>query len=384
MHGSVTSPGDTVDFVAEREGGGWRSMLWKRRHLIMLVFLPTLVTALYYTIFAADQFESQAHLLVRSAGSSGSSAGGLAQLLGGAGKSGGNVAELADFLESHDAVVMLQQQVNLTQRYRRPEADVLSRLRANPTLEDLIRYFQRQVSVTIDVESGVATVRSRGFRPQDAYVIINSLLAIGERRVNTMNRRMYDSVVGSARRQLVDAETNGREVERELARFRDVRGDIDPQGSGEAQTKLVTELDQQLALARAQLGAVQSSIGTNNPQYRSLSSRVASLSGQVTAQKGRLIGGKGSIATGLADYAELKVRQDFAAKRYEAAAAGLEKARDEAMRQQLFVTRLVEPNMPEKALYPKKLKNIATVFAMLMIIYGIGWLLLAGVREHAA
>ena len=374
-----------MDFAADQESGGWRGMLWRRRYLVMLVLLPTLITALYYTLFAADQYESEAHLLVRSASSSGSSSGGLAQLLSGsAGKGGGSVAELADFLESHDAVVMLQKQVNLTDRFQRPEADALSRLRSNPTLEDLIRYFRRQVSVTIDVESGVATVRARSFQPQDSYVIINSLLALGEQRVNAMNRRMYASILGSAQRQVTDAETNGRDVERELARFRTVRGDIDPEGSGEAQNKMVIDLNQQLALARAQLGAVRATLGTDNPQYQALSTRVASLSQQTGVQQGRLIGGKGAIATGLADYSELKVRQDFAGKRYEAAAGSLEKARDEAMRQQLFVTRLVEPNMPEKALYPKKLKNIATVFALLMIIYGIGWLLLAGVREHAA
>jgi capsular polysaccharide transport system permease protein len=387
MHGSVTSPGGTVEFVAEQEAGGWRSLLWRRRYLFMLVLLPTLVTALYYTVFAADQYESEAHLLVRSASDSGSgsSSGGLAQLLGGSAKGGdGSVAELADFLASHDAVVMLQKQVDLTTRFQRPEADALSRLRAKPTLEDLIRYFQRQVSVTIDAESGVATVRARSFRPRDSYIILNSLLALGEQRVNAMNRRMYGSILGSAQRQVAEAELNARNVERELAQFRTARGDIDPQGSGEAQTKMVTDLSQQLALARAQLGAVRTTIGTDNPQYQALSIRVASLRQQTGMEKSMLVGGDKSIASGLADYAELKLRQDFAAKRYAAAAGSLEKARDEALRQQLFVTRLVEPNMPEKALYPKKLKNVATVFALLMIFYGIGWLLLAGVREHAA
>jgi capsular polysaccharide transport system permease protein len=386
MHGSVTSPSET-EVVAQKRFDGWRGMLWRRRYLFMLVLLPTLVTALYYTVFAADQYEAEAHLLVRSASSSGPSSGGsgLAQLLGGSMKSGGgSVAELADFLESHDAVVMLQKQLDLTDRFQRPEADALSRLRANPTLEDLIRYFRRQATVTIDPESGVAKVRVRSFRPQDSYRILNSLLALGEQRVNAMNRRMYGSILDSAQRQVTAAELNGRDVERELAQFRTVRGDIDPQGTGEAQTKMVTDLSQQLALARAQLGAVRATIGTDNPQYQALRIRVASLEQQTGTEKSMLIGGEKSIAAGLADYSELKLKQDFAGKRYAAAAGALEKAREEALRQQLFVTRLVEPNMPEKALYPEKLKNIATVFALLMIIYGIGWLLLAGVREHAA
>lgn len=370
----------------DRSSPRWLSAIWARRYFVLLVVLPTLITGIYYAAFAADQYASEAHLLVRSSSSNGPSSGGLAQLLGGAGgrSGGGSIAELADFLESHDAVAMLQHRIGLVDRFRRPEADVLSRLfYAQPTLEELTKYFRRQVTVTIDAESGIATVRTLSFRPDDSYAILDALLTLGEQRVNALNLRVNESVLGAARRQVTDAERNGRQVERELARFRNVQSDIDPQGSGEAQTKLVTDLNQQLALARAQLGAVQSTIGSNNPQYQALASRVRSLSQQVGAQESRLVGGERSIASGLADYAELKVRQDFAAKRYEVAAGGLERAREEAMRQQLFVTRLVEPNMPQKATYPKGLKNTATVFLLLMIVYGIGWLLLAGVREHA-
>jgi capsular polysaccharide transport system permease protein len=45
--------------------------------------------------------------------------------------------------------------------------------------------------------------------------------------------------------------------------------------------------------------------------------------------------------------------------------------------------RVVEPNLPGKALHPQRLKITATVFFSLLLSYAVGWLILAGVREHA-
>ncbi len=45
--------------------------------------------------------------------------------------------------------------------------------------------------------------------------------------------------------------------------------------------------------------------------------------------------------------------------------------------------RMVEPNLPEKSLYPRRWVITASVFFGLVLIYGVGWLILAGIKEHA-
>jgi len=71
-------------------------------------------------------------------------------------------------------------------------------------------------------------------------------------------------------------------------------------------------------------------------------------------------------------------------KRYEVAAVSVEKAREQAIQQELYLQRVVNPNMPVKALYPERLRILATVLVSLLLVYSIGWLIVAGVREHAA
>ena len=67
-----------------------------------------------------------------------------------------------------------------------------------------------------------------------------------------------------------------------------------------------------------------------------------------------------------------------------AAARALQRARDRALCQQLNVVQVVDANLPVKSEYPRRFRILATVFVSLLPAYSIGWLIAAGVREHAA
>lgn len=369
----------TADFL--------KRYVWRMRYFVAIVILPTLIVALYFGLIAADQYESEAHLVVRSNSGGKDSGGGLDAVLKSFGTSDSSreASTLGDYMRSHDVVASLRRNNQLVERYRRPEADFISRLqKADPTDEELLKYFKSRSNIDLDSETGIINVRVRAFRPQDSYAIINAMLALGEQRVNALNLRSYESMQGLARRQVADAEKGLQSSQAALAAFRRGQGDVDPQGSAEAQLKLVTDLRKEEAMARAEMDAIAAQIGSNNPQYKALQSRAEAINSQLSSQEGFLVGNSRSIAARLGNYQDLELRREFESKRYAAAAAALESAREQATRQQLFVVRLVEPNMPQKATYPKAIKSIFTVFLSLALVYGIAWLLLAGVREHSA
>jgi capsular polysaccharide transport system permease protein len=388
MHGITNSSDYTQVSPARMRANRLVEWVKAHRNWIYVVLLPTLATAFYLYVVTADQYESEAHFMVRSATPSVPDAAGLGQaltLVGGVSSSQSEAMSVGDYLTSHDAVAALEQRVNLVERFRRPEADLFARLGSdNPAPETLLKYYRRHVDVHFDTATGIATLKVRAFRPTDSYAIVTSLLGLGEQRVNSLNQRAYLNTLGVARRQLAEAENGVTRSQRSLTSNRQQQRDINPQASGQAQITLVAQLQAQLSALRAQESALAAQLSPSSPQVQAMRSRVAALQSQVNAQSSRLTTGRSSIAAGLGNYQELELRQQFAAKRYDAAAAGLEKAREQAQRQQLFVVRVVEPNMPEKALYPQRLKILLTVFFGLLLTYGIGWLIIAGVREHAA
>ncbi|WP_238542438.1 lipopolysaccharide biosynthesis protein [Sphingomonas sp. PAMC 26621] len=355
--------------------------------LFLIVILPTLLLAGYYYLFAADQYQSEAHFVVRSADTPTPTSSGFGALLGltTGGGSGGDAASVSDYLLSHEAVDKLRREIDLVGRFRRPEADLLSRLsRENPTPEGLLRYYDDKVSARTDHDTGITTLSVRAFRPDDSYAIINKLLVMGEQRVNQLNARSYRDAISASKRQLDDAEVAAAEVQRNLTSFRQEKSDIDPEGSGKAQIGLVSTLRANLAASQAQLETAGAFISRSSPQYMALSRQVRSLRAQLAMQSGRLAGGGPTIANNLGGYEDLRLRQEFAGKRYEAAAAAFAQARDRAQRQQLYLVRIVDANLPVKSLFPQRERILLTVFFGLLLVYSIGWLIAAGVKEHAA
>jgi capsular polysaccharide transport system permease protein len=365
-----------------------RDWLMRNRMFALVVLLPSLIVAAYLFVVAADQYESEAHFLVRSTSVAEVPGTGVSQALSfitGASSAQSEAMSVADYLTSHDVVDTLRRDNQLVERFRRSNADPLSRLwQENPTPEQLLKYYQRQVKVHYNTETGITTLDVRSFVPEDSYVIARRLLELGEQRVNMLNTRSYRDAVRLAERQLAQTETDLANIQGQLASFRQSRREINPEASGTAQLGLVAELTGQLATAKAQLSAMGQAINRNSPQYRALADHVAALQAQVNAQTGRLAGGTGAIASNIGGYEKLELRQQFYAKRYEAAAASLDRARDQARRQQLYLVRVVDANMPVKALYPERWRILATVVIALLLTFSIGWLIAAGVREHAA
>lgn len=365
----------------------WLGRLRPWAPFMTVVLAPTLLTALYLGVFAANQFQSEAHFIVRTNAPNAAPPSGLGALLGlGEGGSQSEVRSVEDYLNSHDAVAALQRRLDLVALFRRPEADAISRLGGAPTPppETLLKYYRRQVKVVMASDSGIAKLTVRAFRPDDARRIAETLLELGEARVNTFNQRALENGLSVARAQLREAELAVAQSESSVTHFRQGEQDIDPERSSAAQITLSTGLEQRLREAKAQLTSMSGVVAADSPQRVALASQVQALEAQLGAVQAHLAGSRTAMAPGLGAFESLRLRQEFAAKHYEAAAAALEVARTEALKQQLFVVRVVEPNLPVKALYPERLKAIATVFLATLLIYGIGWLILAGVREHAS
>jgi capsular polysaccharide transport system permease protein len=363
---------------------GW---LRAHRNWCLIVLLPTILIAAYYYLVAADQYESEAHFVVRTSDSQPAAPSGLGQaltLVGGA-SSERDALVVADYLKSHDAVNSLQSRVGLSQRYRRPEADIVSRLwYANPTPEQLQKYFNGKADVDVSTDTGITTLKVRSFRPGDSYTIIRELAKLGEDRVNTLNQRNYANAIALARKRMDEAETNLAQVQGRITQFRRSEQDFNPQITGTSRTNMVSQLQGQLAIARAQESSLAAVLSPNSPQLQATRQRVAALSRQVAAETSKLSQGSGNVASGMGTYEGFKMRQEMAGKQFELASTAFLRAQDDARRQQLFVVSVVDANMPVRAMYPQRTKIVATAFIALLLAYGIGWLISAGVREHAA
>ncbi len=363
------------------------AQLKRRRWFLLFVVLPTLLATIYYGIVASDVYVSQSRFVIKAPGQKSMPTGTLANLIQTSGFMGGEqeTKEVMDYIRSRDALADLQRQVNVRALYGESGADFLSRF-PRPFREDsfegLFKYYQTMVSASPDAESGMAVVEVRAFRPEDAQNINARLLQLSEQLVNRLNERAERRAVSEAEQRVLAAETRVRKARVALSGFRNRQEIIDPakQATGvlEISNKLVTEH----AALKAQLELMQR-VAPANPSIPALQARINALGSEIAAQNARVVGTPTGIASKVGGYENLLAEQEFAQQTLTAAGMSLEQARAEALKQQYYLERVVDPNLPDSAQLPNRLKNILVILGASLCLYLIGWMLVRGILEHS-
>lgn len=365
------------------------SMLSPLRLFLLLVIAPTLLVLLYLLTFASPQYRSESQFVVRGMQPEPAATGGIGQLLGmGPGLSGAQkeAQAIKEYLLSADALAALKEKkINVASLYAMTSADYFSRLKSeHPQAEELLEHYRGKVIIGYSADDNITRVAVTAFSPSDAQRLASALIAMGEERVNTLNQRAIEAGTSIAREELVKAETELSEVQAELTGFRDLTGDIDPARNSEGAQQQIAEQKAELSRERALLADMARYLDRSAPQMIAMRSRVAELERALVATKGQLTGTPKALAKRLARYEDMKLRQGFSAKRYDAARIGVENAQAQAAKQRLFLVLLVKPSKPERPVAPRPWRTAFAVFLALAAAFGILWLIIAGVREHQA
>jgi capsular polysaccharide transport system permease protein len=378
---SLRHPASDIPRILRGTAGGGR------RVRMVLAFLPTIVAALYFGLIASDRYVSEAKFVVRTAAKP-NGLSGLGSFLQATGlvRSQDDVFSVQDFMTSRDAVRQLADKLPLTEIYNRPEADFIARypsLFYGATLEQFHRYFQWMLTVTFSSTTGITTLRVQAFRPEDAHAIALGLLDLSEQMVNRMNERVQNDAVRLAAEEVSRNERRLVAVQLAITNFRNRELMIDPARSSVIVTEVTARLDADLTQTRAQLTEMTAG-SPSSPQIGVLQRRIAALETQILAERTRISDPSTGLANKLADYERLVLEREFAKQALTASSAGLDAARTEARRQQLYLERVVEPNSADYAIMPQRLRMTATTFGINIVGTFVIWLIFSGVREHVA
>jgi capsular polysaccharide transport system permease protein len=171
----------------------------------------------------------------------------------------------------------------------------------------------------------------------------------------------------------------------DLRAFRDNAGIIDPVQSGTEIGKLLIPLLTEKIRLESELFVASRNLDDSAPTIKALKSRLDSAEQQITALRAKLTNNDGngkSLASSLAKFEALDLQRQFAEKLYGLAQADLDRARQRADRQSVYLTVFVPPSMPEEARYPRRIAFPILIFIGLAIVWAIGVMTLASVEDH--
>ena len=363
-------------------------LTWLKRHIVLVltVIAPTCVAILYYGLFASDVFISESRFLVRSPQHQAQS-GLFGEILQGSGltHSQDDTYSVHDYILSRDALHELDAKLGVRKAFTSKHVDPLNRfpgLYWDDSFEEFYRYYGKHVGVDYDNASSISTLTVRAFTAQDAEQINDLLLQMSERLVNTLNERSRQDLIRYAADEVKIATEKATAAAVAMFEYRSKHEIFAPDQQAALQLESVSKIQEDLIATEAQLAQVRK-LSPNNPQITGLESRADTLRHAIATEAAKVTSANGSFSARSPNFERLTVESVFADKQLGVALADLETARNEALRQQLYLERLVQPNLPDRAMEPRRIRSVFTVLLVGLIAWGVVSLLIAAVREHS-
>jgi capsular polysaccharide transport system permease protein len=369
----------TVALPRRRSRWGWLSFM-------IIVVLPALIAAAYYFLVAADQYVAEFRFALRSAEPERHDPALFLQESIAPSPMGLDSYVVVQYLASRAIIDDLSATVDLRQMFSRSEADWPVRLDLPVSIEELVRYWKRQVDAFFDATNGTIVVRARAFTPQDALSLAEGILASSERLVNDLSARARRDALRNAEEEVGRAEKRLKSALTRLRDFRDTEGIIDPRKTADATVALAGRVRDELVRADTELSTLKHYMRDDAPSIKMLEARVQSLEAQRRAVESEVTDTEKTRSEALSrvmgSFEQLESERTFAENTYQHALQALDRSRINADRQQVYLATFVRPTLPEESLYPRRLQSLAVVSGVAFAVWIIGGFVLQSIRDH--
>lgn len=361
---------------------------WLKRNLVFTatVLLPTFLAIVYYGLIASDVYISESRFVIRSPQRPVSS-GIFGDILQGTGitRSQDDTYSVRDFILSRDALKELDQKLGVRNAFENKKIDFINRfpgLDWDNSFEEFYRYYGKHIGVDYDPVSSISILTVHAYTAEDAKKINDLLLQMSERLVNTLNDRSRQDLIRFSEDEVKVAADKAKDASAALFSFRSQHSIFEPDKQAAIQLAGVAKIQEELIGTEAELAQLKK-LSPNNPQIGALESRAETLRKAIASEASKVTSASGSFSAQAPNFERLALESTFADKQLGTALAALETARSEAIRKQLYLERLVQPSLPDKAMEPRRIRSVFSVFMFGLIAWGVASLIIASVREHS-
>jgi capsular polysaccharide transport system permease protein len=376
----------------------------RRRLLVHLICisLPVLVALLYLCFNAADRYDVQSDFTVQpllqpsASALAARDASHLMNLAQNAAPGAYDAYMVVDYLQSPDALMLLEKKIGFLGRYRGKTRDIF--FRAEPwrllirqwftgaplaiPFEDRLDYFNAMVTLRYSITENIVTLEVQAFTPEDAQLIAATLLDMGEDFINRSNDRVLRDLVHGAETQVA---SDGRRLNHDHFKMKEWRGgnsDLDPDQLTAMVTQVLQGLENSLVTARTSQMLAGASVDSSVRGAAAL--RVKTIAAQIAQEQRQLAVMEQSYASKFYEYDRLKEDIAFAKSAYQNDLATLQTFRELVAQQGIYLLRIDQPHVPDEAIYPEWVLVLPLTLLGGAMAYGILRMVMALGRDKWA
>lgn len=365
----------------------------KRRHwglilsFLLLVVGPAAGAGYYLYTHAVDQYSSSIGFAVRT-----EEIGAAVEILGGiselSGSSSSDTDILYAFIQSQKLVETLDEKYDLRGTYSAPSEDPVFAFDPEGSIEDLIDYWRRMVTVYYDSGTGLIEVEVLAFQPEYAQLMAQAIYDESTELINSLSAIARSDATRYATEELERAVERLKDSRETITAYRTRNQIVDPAADIQSQMGLLGTLQVQLAEALIELDLLRENTRENDPRVRQATRRIEVIEERIEAERqkfglsGAATSTSANYASIVAEFERLTVDREFAEQAYTAALTNYDAALSEAQRQSRYLAAYVEPTLAESAQYPRRMLLTALVTGFLFLGWSILMLVYYSIRDR--
>ncbi len=361
---------------------------------VLCVVLPCFFFSCYQIFWATERYESRTQLVIQQPDGMATMDAGMALLSGLGVNTTNSDAQLVEaYIYSNDMLNYLDEKINLREHYSDNGVDFFSRLHDWHSQEDVMAFYQRHVTVEIDIASSIIVVYVQAFEPDFSQKLAVTIANKAEWFINDIGHQLANAQLAFIQGEHALTERRLKNAQLQLLVFQQKHQLLNPEAEGSALASIAYGMVGEIAGKQIELKALQSIMSPNAPQVKNAKIQLQALKQQLLIEKQRLTQANAtnstlktiekeiSISEVLAKFTDLKIELELALKGFASSIISLEKSRIEAYRQLKYLIVIEKSTRPESSSYPTVFYNVALLTILLLLLYGVGRIITATIRE---
>ncbi len=346
------------------------------------VLMVVLIAVLYYGLIASDIYVARAQLYVKSTDNASVVA--QFQFPGAPGQAAVKDVQLIDaFIGSQAMLDIVEEKLNFSDHFASDQWDFYARMSANPTAEQKLAYFKKHLFAFFNQDSGIITIKAKAFTPEFSLKLVEVAIKASEDFINGIGQKIALEEIAFVEKEMTRSHENLQKVRAKLLRFQNENGILSAESAGATRQGIVNEMESSLVRLGTEEKTLSSYLNENASELVALRARKKAITEQLAIEHEKLASQNGVSANDInAAYEALSLELKFATDLYKATLISLERARVESYKKLKHLVVVQAPQLPDAAIEPRKLYNIATLFVALSLAYGIIAMIIATIREH--
>ena len=352
--------------------------------LVPFVLLPLLLVFVYLYFLSANIYETDSQFIIKqNYNENGSNIFDLGFLSPGTSTSREDALLLKKFIHSPELLQILHERLGLRNHYSSPKLDFIRRLGSSASKEDFLEFYRKIVSIIIDSDSNIVSLKVLAFSPGMAHQITNLILANSESFINRISKRLADEQVNFVRQEVERAEKNLRNAKDKILAFQNRQTLVNPESDIDSKVAVITAMQAEIIQKKATLKELKGFLREDAFQITSLLNQIVALESQVEEEM-KLLTGSAEIGLNqiMVDFQNLSMDLEFSENAYKSAYTSLQTSHVDASRKLKHMVVISNSGESDEPAYPRRLYSLVTSLVVLLIVYGIGKLIVATINDH--